>query len=131
MKNSIYTVILVILIAFGMTAYAEAASKKDARMEFKESVYDFGDVSVARGKVSHEFTFVNTGGKNLTIKGATADCGCTKPEYSDEPVGPGKSGKVKVTFVPNGRGHFSKKVTLRTNGNPGKVRLVIKGTMVP
>lgn len=115
----------------GMTTSIQSASKKDARMEFKEGTYDFGEISVSEGKVSHEFTFVNTGDKNLTIIGATADCGCTKPEYSDEPVAPGKSGKVKVTFSPNGRGHFSKKVTIRTNGNPRKVRLIIKGTVTP
>lgn len=131
MKSNLCKIFLVILTVFGMTASMQSGSKKEARMEFNEGIYDFGEVSVAEGKVTHEFTFVNTGDKNLTITGATADCGCTKPEYSDEPVAPGKSGKVKVTFSPNGRGHFSKKVTIRTNGNPHKVRLIIKGTVVP
>lgn len=131
MRTKIYGILLMVLTAVWITATAEASSKEDACMEFKENTYDFGNVSVAKGKVSHEFTFVNTGSKNLVISGAQADCGCTRPEYSDAPVAPGKSGKIKVTFVPNGRGHFSKKVTIRTNGKPRKVRLIIKGNVVP
>lgn len=131
MKIILYRLLLVILITAGMTVCIHAGTKKEAHIEFNEEVYDFGEVSVVNGNVSHEFIFVNSGNKNLTITDATADCGCTKPEYSEEPVGPGKSGKVKVTFVPNGRGHFSKKVTIRTNGKPRKIHLIIKGTVVP
>lgn len=108
-----------------------ASARKEARIDFNETVYDFGQVSVKKGKVSHEFTFTNAGDKNLVITNARADCGCTRPEYNDSPVAPGKSGSVKVTFVPNGKGHFSKKVTVTTNGTPRKARLIIKGEMVP
>lgn len=115
------------MLALALPAYA----KKDARIDFKETVYDFGQVSVKKGKVSHEFIFTNAGDKNLVITNARADCGCTRPEYNDSPVAPGKSGSVKVTFAPNGRGHFSKKVTVTTNGEPRKTRLIVKGEMVP
>ncbi len=108
-----------------------AHAKKDAQIDFKETVYDFGQVSVKKGRVVHEFQFTNTGDKNLVITNARADCGCTRPQYNDEPVAPGKSGSVKVTFVPNGKGHFSKKVTITTNGTPRKARLIIKGEVVP
>ena len=99
-------------------------------MNFTEPVYDFGQISLKKGKVSHEFTFTNTGDKNLVITDARADCGCTRPEYGDAPVAPGKTGTVKVTFAPAAKGHFSKKVTVTNNGNPRKVRLIIKGEVV-
>lgn len=118
------------IIAIFMLAMP-ANAKKEARIDFKETTYDFGQVSVKKGKVSHEFTFTNTGDKNLVITNARADCGCTRPEYNDSPVAPGKTGKLKVTFAPNGKGHFSKKVTVTTNGVPRKVRLIVKGEMVP
>lgn len=108
-----------------------AYAKKDARIDFKETIYDFGQVSLKKGRVSHEFVFTNAGDKNLTITNARADCGCTRPQYDDSPVAPGKSGAVNVTFVPNSKGHFSKKVTITTNGNPRKARLIIKGEVVP
>lgn len=120
-----------VFLCLMLTCIPVSAEKKGPKIEFKENTFDFGDVSVKKGKVSHEFIFTNGGDKNLIIIDAKADCGCTRPEYSDEPVAPGASGKVKVTFVPKGRGHFSKKVTLTTNGNPRKTRLIIKGNVEP
>ena len=123
-----YIFVLVGLIGLLMIPMAAMADNKpEARIEFKDKIYDFGQISLKKGKVSHEFTFTNAGGKNLVITNARADCGCTRPEYSDAPIAPGKSGTMKVTFAPAAKGHFSKKVTVTTNGNPRKVRLIIKG----
>ena len=126
-KNIFTVAALLLSLLSVLPAFAD---KKDARIAFKETVYDFGQVSLKKGKVSHEFTFTNEGSGNLVITNARADCGCTRPEYSDSPVAPGKVGKVKVTFAPNAKGHFSKKVTITTNGNPRKSRLLIKGEVV-
>lgn len=125
----IATVALILCAAFA--AIPASAKKKEARMDFQEEVFDFGKVSVNGGNVSHEFTYTNSGDSNLVIIDAKADCGCTKPAFSEEPTAPGKTGKIKVTFVPNGRGHFTKKVTVTTNGKPRKYRLLIKGEVVP
>lgn len=118
------------LLAAFILAVPAFADKKDSKISFKESVYDFGKVPLKGGKVSHEFSFTNDGERNLVITNARADCGCTRPEYSDEPVAPGGSGKVKVTFAPAAKGHFAKKITITTNGSPRKTRLLIKGEVV-
>lgn len=128
-RFSIYAV-LAVIICMTLAIPVCAKKKGESKIEFKEKSYDFGKVSAKGGKVSHEFTFTNAGQGNLVIVDAKADCGCTKPVYSDEPVAPGKSGKLKVTFVPNGSGHFAKKVTVTTNGNPRKARLLIRGEVV-
>ncbi len=129
MKKVFSIVLLAVsLLLAAMFFFALPASAKDnASIKFSENVYDFGRISLKGGKVSHEFTFTNAGDKNLVITNARADCGCTRPEYSDAPVAPGKNGTLKVTFVPAAKGHFSKKVTVTTNGSPRKVRLIIKG----
>lgn len=129
MKTLGFYIFSFLILMPGMAAplTADAKKKADAKIEFKEDVYDFGKVSVAGGKVTHDFIFTNTGKSNLIILDAKADCGCTKPAYSEQPIAPGKTGTIKVTFVPNGRGHFTKKVTVSTNGNPRKARLLIKG----
>ncbi|MDE7347780.1 MAG: DUF1573 domain-containing protein [Muribaculaceae bacterium] len=119
----------VLLIVALVVAFPVSAKNK-AQINFNETVYDFGQISLKKGKVSHEFTFTNSGDKNLVITDARADCGCTRPEYSDAPVASGKSGTIKVTFGPAAKGHFTKKVTITTNGNPRKVRLLIKGEVV-
>lgn len=129
-RNCIYFVVSM-LAALLFALPVSADDNRAPRIDFKETVWDFGKVSLKKGKVSHEFTFTNGGDKILVITNARADCGCTRPEYSDQPVAPGKEGKVKVTFVPAGKGHFNKKVTITTNGNPRKARLIIKGEVVP
>ncbi len=121
---------MVTLLAVLMVSLPAFADKKAAKIEFKEKMYDFGQISLKKGKVSHEFTFTNAGAGNLTITNARADCGCTSPEYSDAPVAPGKDGKIKVTFAPAAKGYFTKKITVTTNGNPRKTRLLIKGEVV-
>lgn len=118
---------IVFLIAIVAALPTEAKKKGEAKIHFTEDIHDFGKVSAKGGKVSHEFIFTNAGQSNLVITDAKADCGCTKPAYSEEPVAPGKAGKLKVTFLPSGKGYFTKKVTVTTNGTPRKARLLIKG----
>lgn len=97
---------------------------------FVDKVYDFGMVAENGGPVSHEFEFTNTGDAPLLIISATAQCGCTRPTYSTDPIAPGKKGKIKVTYLPQGRpGEFQKTVRVRTNIDNKKITLKIKGTV--
>ncbi|MDE7413959.1 MAG: DUF1573 domain-containing protein [Muribaculaceae bacterium] len=119
------------LVAF-LPLAAIAKDKAQAKAEFPEKSYSFGVIKENGGPVSHEFTFTNEGTGNLIIYEATAQCGCTKPEYPKNPVAPGKSGKIKVTYNPIGRpGPFEKVVTVKTNAKGGKVRLKISGNVTP
>ena len=81
--------------------------------------------------VSYTFKFTNVGDAPLVIHQAVASCGCTVPEYSQEPIAPGKTGTVKVTYNGTGRypGHFKKSITLRTNAKTEIMRLFIEGDM--
>lgn len=138
MKRRIYPAVLAIM---AMVALILSASDADARkkkndgnamIRFTEQTYDFGNIKEKGGPVSHEFEFVNVGNGNLVILDATAECGCTRPEYPKNPIAPGKKSKVKVTYNPLGRpGAFSKDVTVKTNGSPRKVRIKIRGNVIP
>src|SRR6187402_1557444 len=57
-------------------------------MTFEEEVFDFGKI-IQGEKVTHAFTFKNTGKKSLIISSASGSCGCTVPEWPKEPVKPG------------------------------------------
>lgn len=127
--------ILMVCMAVLAVCSVAVAKKKSAEgtpaVKFTEQVWDFGTIKQDR-PASHNFEFVNTGDGNLVIVDATAECGCTHPEFPEKPIPPGKKGKVKVTYNPMGRpGSFEKTVTVKTNGDPKKVRLKIRGTVQP
>lgn len=125
--KKILPLLLVALLAIAMPAVAK---KKQAEIKFAESSYNFGTIPEHGGKVSHTFEFTNTGDANLVIIDASADCGCTVPEFPTQPVAPGKKGKIKVTFDPLYRqGAFNKVVTIRTNAKQKKARIKISGTI--
>ena len=134
-KGLVWIVALVALLsgAGSEGALAAGKDKKDKGvMTFKETVHDFGSIKESGGPVSVEFPFTNSGTANLLIYEAKAECGCTTPEFPQAPVAPGKTGRIKVTYNPLGRpGAFDKVITVKTNGKPGKVRLKIRGSVIP
>lgn len=123
---------LIVLLAmiFGLTL--QAAEKNKAQINFEETTYDFGNIKEDGGKVTHEFIFTNKGKSPLKITSARAECGCTRPEYPKGEIAPGEKGIISVTYNPLGRpGGFTKVVTVRCTGSPGKINLKIRGTVVP
>lgn len=123
--------LLALLIFFG-AAFGMAAEKNKAKISFETTVHDFGNIKEAGGPVTYEFKFTNIGKAPLKITSARAECGCTKPEYPKKEIAPGETGIIKVTYNPLGRpGGFTKVVTVRCSGNPGKVNLKIRGSVVP
>jgi hypothetical protein len=112
-------------------APAPAAAQPGNMAAFKwaETTFDFG--KIPQGKpVTHEFKFTNTGKVPLVLSSVNASCGCTTPEWTKEPIAPGKSGSVKATFNAAGAGAFSKTVTVNANVEGGAIYLTIKGEVL-
>ena len=64
----------------------------------------------------------------LVITRVIASCGCTTPEWPKEPVAPGKSAEIKVTFDPANRpGPFTKTISIYSNGKTGSFIMNIRG----
>lgn len=102
---------------------------KTTQMVFNKKEHDFGDINQG-DKVSYTYTFKNTGTNDLVITSATGSCGCTVPEYSKEPIKPGKSGKMKVSFDSAGKtGSQTKTVTIKANTPTGYETLNIKANI--
>ncbi len=108
-------------------------AQKQADIKLDKMTHNFGEFSADSPVVTAVFTFTNVGDAPLVIHRAIGSCGCTVPEYTQEPVLPGKTGTLKVTYNGKGRypGHFKKSITLRTNGKTEMVRLFVEGTMTP
>ena len=99
-----------------------------AVLVFDEQRHDFGTIQESLGPVTHNFQFHNNGNEPLVISRIRTSCGCTIPEYSEEPIAPGDSGSIKITFNPLGRpGEFSKAINVYANTVPERTILRIIG----
>lgn len=74
------------------------------------------------------FTLTNTGDALLVIQDIVTSCGCTKVEYSKEPVRPGGTLEVKVIYEAENAEHFNKTVTVYCNVEDSPLRLTVKGS---
>ena len=125
-----FSAFILLVMAFSLSFHA--ADNTKAQIKFEKTTYDFGNIREDGGPVTHEFTFYNAGKEPLKITSARAECGCTKPDYPKKEIAPGASGVINVTYNPLGRpGGFTKVVTVRCTGNPGKINLKIRGTVIP
>lgn len=125
MKQILFTAIFILT---GLLAYAG-----NADIKFEKTTHDFGTFSEDDPKVTCTFKFTNTGDELLVIHQAVASCGCTVPQYPKEPIKPGESGIIIVTYNGTGKfpGYFKKSITIRTNGKQEIVRLYVTGDMTP
>lgn len=99
---------------------------------FSKTEHDFGKINEADGRVSVVFEFKNDGMAPLVLSNVRASCGCTTPNWTREPVEPGQTGKITVTYNPNGRpGRFQKTVTITSNATEPTTKVYIKGEVIP
>lgn len=121
----------------------------------KESQYDFGDVSMAKGDVSTEFVLENQSKDNVKIGDVSTSCMCTEAELKmgDKTYGPfgmpghlsagkanaivntGEKVIVKVIFDPaahgpSGIGEVVRQIFINT-GNAESLILTLKANVTP
>ena len=117
---------LLMILAIGMGANAAAQQLKP--LQFREETHDFGMVMESNGPVVHQFDFTNTTNRPVKILKVQASCGCTTPDWSKDPILPGKSGFIQASFNPKGRpGYFNKSLTVTTDFDANPIILQIKG----
>ena len=95
-------------------------------MSIDRTEHNFGTFSMAE-KQECTFRLTNTGNSLLAIHDVTTSCGCTKVEYRKEPVRPGESIELKVSYEAEESGRFIKTVTVLCNAKDSPIRLRIKG----
>lgn len=120
-----------LLLAVMATGMAMAAGKP--QIKFVSTSHDFGTIHEKNGRVTAAYEFTNTGDAPLSIVTVTnGGCGCTKPSYPLEPIAPGKTGVIKITFDPRGRaGEFNRTVKVKTNAAKSREKLTFSGVVVP
>lgn len=109
------------------------ALAKGPQIKFLQTLHDFGNIKENGGKVYADFQFVNVGDSPLVILRAQSSCGCTKANYPVEPVEPGDTAIVKVSYDPKGNaGEFNKIISVKSNSvKNGLLKIRINGCVLP
>ena len=120
--------LLIVVFATGMVS----AQQRGASITVVgEAVYDFGDIKESDGSATHTFIVLNNGELPFKISRIIPSCGCTTPEWTDEPIAPGKTGEIKVTYDTAGRpGPFTRTISVYSAGISGNYVLTIKGEVI-
>lgn len=103
------------------------SSGQTTQVSVNQTELDFGNFPKEE-KQERSFVLTNTGKGLLVIQDITTSCGCTKVEYSKEPVRPGETLEVKVIYEAEKAGYFRKIVTVYSNAEELPLRLTVKGT---
>lgn len=129
LMNGTFWTMLTLLVIF---AVHTSNGQSLAEVKFEKMDYNFGKIKEADGPATFDFKFTNTGKIPLIIQGVEASCGCTTPEWSREPVLPGKTGFIKVSYNPEFRpGIFTKSISVMANIPKSVVILTITGEVIP
>ena len=105
---------------------AQSPTDKKPEIKFDKNEFDFG--KILQGEVvSYTFHFTNTGNAPLLITSVEKSCGCTASDYPREPIKPGDSGEIKITYDSKGHQGFQSKVLIvKANTMPSQTPIRIK-----
>ncbi|MEY4875124.1 MAG: hypothetical protein RL708_273 [Bacteroidota bacterium] len=111
-------------------AKSQADNPNAPVLKFESTNHDFGNVVEGPAAV-FEYKFTNTGNEPLIISDVQKSCGCTTPDWTKEPILPGKTGKVIASFDTKGRvGSFNKTITVISNAKVGSFPLTFGGVVI-
>lgn len=128
-KGILFTAMLVSTI-FGHLASAQEVFSGPAIRIDKET-HDYGTLEYGSDSEC-VFSVTNIGTEPLIIAKAQPSCGCTQPVFSSEPIAPGESTTIKVSYDTNRVGDFKKSITIMSNAvNEGTKIIYIQGSVAP
>lgn len=131
MKKFILSLFASLLLTTAVWAQSQGAGSKnpvDLKLKFKKETVDFGTTKFNK-PVTVTFEFTNISKEPVLIEAAKASCGCTVPNWTVEPILPGKSGKITATYSANAVGKPTKTVYLKLKGVDQEKELILTGTV--
>lgn len=131
MNKPVRISLLILSLVVSSLSWVCAQSVLDGYVPAERAVHTFGMVPEEGGKVYHTFVLKNPSRTTpLIISRVIADCGCTTPKWSEEPIAPGATTKIHVAFDPLGRpGTFVKYIFVYNNQTEQPIELSIKGNV--
>lgn len=126
MKRILHLIPVIILVF----VFTQSVAQDKARIVFENITHDFGTFKEKDGTQTTTFKFKNEGAAPLVLSNVRASCGCTTPKWTREPVAPGASGEIQVSYNPKNRpGTFNKSVMVNSNAENSMVSLRITGSV--
>ncbi len=113
----------VFAINANITAQQGTAFVQGPKLTLDKEVHNYGKIKKGADGSCY-FTISNSGTEPLLVSNAKGSCGCTVPDWPREPIAPGETAKMKVTYATNRVGPINKSVTITSNSVDGKVKVV-------
>lgn len=122
MKKSIITV-FALLLTYGLSAQ----DTKTPSIHLDKEILDYGVINKGANKIK-TIKVTNKGNAPLVIIHCEGTCGCTIPTCPKEPIMPGKSSEIEVSYDTNKIGEINKSVNIRSNDPVHGLKIVkLKG----
>lgn len=119
-----------ILVAF-FILFCHISFSQMAKFSVDKSVHTFEDIREGT-QLSHVFKITNSGDAPLIIQDYKVACPCTKIELPKNPILPGETYSMKVTFDSNGKTYLQdRSILLQTNTKKKEEKLRIKVYVIP
>ena len=122
----------ILMMTFGLAKAQDVKTEDNngPEIEFEKLVHDYGEVPY-NGDGQCEFRFTNTGNEPLILQKPKSSCGCTVPSWPKEPILPGDSEVITVTYRTTKVGAINKTITVTSNAKVNStVVLRIKGKVL-
>ena len=148
------TVLIVAGVALSEKGASSQASQDPSQLQTPENSYDFGPISMAKGKVSKTFTFQNNTNQAIIAKKLYTSCMCTQATLAvadktfgpfgmpahgfipgiDANIAPGQEVRIEAIFDPAahgpaGVGPIARQVILETSD--GQLTFKFKAQVLP
>lgn len=120
------SVLLIILFLNSALGFAQ-----EAEFFVKGATFKFPDAKEGE-LLEHVFNVSNTGKKPLLISAYKVECSCTKAYFSKDPILPGESSQIKITFDTEGKSYYQDRIIyFTTNTKRKKEKLRFKVFVSP
>lgn len=129
--KKVLSIIAFLAVTAGVQAQTSSipANPNAPEFQFVSEVYEFG--SIPQGiPTEARFEFTNVGKEPLIITDVQKTCGCTKTDWSKEPIAPGQKGWIVAEYNAANEGAFNKAITVMSNSKTPTMKLTFKGTVV-
>ncbi|MCB9316426.1 MAG: DUF1573 domain-containing protein [Lewinellaceae bacterium] len=136
MMKSLLALPFLILLVHAGHLYAQEMkigdpTQNSGKVEWKPMQIRTGTIPFG---IPHEenFEVKNVSTDNLVILEVKSGCHCTVVDWSKEPIPPGKSGSIRITYDALKEGEFYKIIAVTTNFDPEHgTGLSMTGTVLP